>query len=63
MTDMARQLQIGDEVRKKQGFKFIGFVLAIYSYMGSEYAVVVCNPDKYQDGLQHIYKLSQLEKI
>lgn len=53
----------GDHVRKIKGFKFVGRILALYSYEGSDYAVVVCDPDEAQDGLQHIYKVEQLEKI
>lgn len=60
---MARQLQIGDEVRKKQGFKFVGVVLAIYYSYEEVYAVVRLHENAYSEGLQHIYKLSQLEKI
>lgn len=56
-------IEIGDHVRKVKGFRFVGHVLALYSFMGAQYAVVVCDPDAAQDGLQHIYKVDQLELI
>lgn len=55
----------GDHVKKKQGFKFIGTILYVYAdwEMNDWYAVVQLDKNEASDGLHHIYKLSQLEKI
>lgn len=55
--------KIGDLVKKKKGFKFIGTILALYWSNAEEYAVVELTPNEYSDGLQHIYKVEQLELI
>lgn len=56
-------IKVGSHVKKRQGFKFIGTVLAVFKARGKEdwYAVVELDSNEASDGLQHIYKLDQLE--
>jgi hypothetical protein len=56
-------IRVGDHVQKKTGFKFVGTVLAVFVPRNSEewYAVVELDKSEASDGLQHIYKLDQLE--
>lgn len=63
MNDLKR----GDHVRKIKGFKFEGTILAVYSVFDfgktDKYAVVMLDTTEAADGLQHIYKVDQLERI
>ncbi len=48
-------IQVGDHVKKKEGMKFVGTVLARYITKGEWWLVVLLDPNEASDSLQHLY--------
>lgn len=56
-------IKVGDHIRKINGMKFVGTVLARYFTNGEWWLVVLLDPNEASDSLQHLYKENMFEKI
>lgn len=56
-------MKVGDKVRKKEGYGFPGYVVAVYRTLSNEERVVVECTVPGASGWQHIFRPDQLEVV